>query len=372
MSNNNERRHGFLRVLEIISVIALFAFFAWRFGPSLIQKFSADKELPSGVSEIANEITKDVVLTEEDLLNKFVTGLSLGETDINVGVTTQDTIEKVIYKIYDMPEFFWLDNYYTISSIGGYSFVNFKKIYDDVDAKRDEIDAAADEILADFPDTADDFTKVRYLHDTLCERIVYTSTGTRDDYNIYGALVKGECVCEGYTEAFAYLLSKKGISNLIFAGTANNGEVSENHSWNGVYMDGDLYYFDVTWDDNDEYGTMYTYFGMTSSEIKKNHFFDEHHKAVDTDATADNYYVYNGYVMDVYSEDAFAEIIAKQGEIIDVKCTGIIAYQDMDLAINNPMKFSAVLTLAGPDFGVKEGYKFLMDENTYSARIYLD
>jgi ferritin-like protein len=117
---------------------------------------------------------------------------------------------------------------------------------------------------------------------------------------------------------------------------------------------------------------MYTYFGMTSSEIKKNHFFDEHHKAVDTDATADNYYVYNGYVMDVYSEDAFAEIIAKQGEIIDVKCTGIIAYQDMDLAINNPMKFSQVLTLAGPDFGVKEGYKFLMDENTYSARIYLD
>ena len=365
---NNQGKVKIAIVLEILGIITILVLFMWRIFPSLVAKFRGETGIPTDITEI----NKEIALTEEELLNKFVTGLSSGETNINVGIATQSAIDNVIYKIYDTPEFFWLDNSYTISTIGAYSVVNFKKLYDDVDEKKAEIDAAADEILADFPSSADDFTKVRYIHDTLCERITYKDTGSLDDHNIYGALVKGECVCEGYSKAFAYLLDKKGISNLIFSGTANNGEVSENHSWNGVYMDGDLYYFDITWDDQEEYGTMYTYFGMTSSEIKKNHAFDEYHKALETDAVDDNYFVYNGYVMEEFSDETFAGIIAQQGEVIDVKCIGIIAYQDMDLTIENPMKFSQVLTLAGPDYGLTEGYKYLMDENTYSARIFLE
>ena len=373
MRDNNEGRGGFLRVIEIISLIALLAFLAWKFGPALIQKFRGESSVSSDAGPEANSITGgDIILSEEELLNKFVTTLSAGKTSVNVGMAPQSEIDSVIYKVYDAPEFFWLDNSYTISTIGGYSIVNFKKIYEDVDAKNAQIEKACDDFFAAFPDDGDDFTKVRYIHDTLCDRIVYKDTGSLDDHNIYGALVKGECVCEGYTKAFSYLLGKKGIRNITFSGTANNGDISENHSWNGVYMDGDLYYFDVTWDDQEEYGTMYTYFGMTSAEISMNHFFDEYHQAVPADATADNYFVYNGYVIDSYSEEALAEIIAEQGNVIDVKCTGIVPYQDMTVAIENPMKFAQVLSLAGPEFGLKEGYKYLNDDNTKSVRIFLE
>ena len=373
MRDNNEGKGGFLRVIEIISVIALLAFLAWKFGPSLIQKFRGESSVSQGENgNTDGTVAGDIALSEEELLNRFVTTLSAGETSVNVGIVPQSEIDRVIYKIYDAPEFFWLDNSYTISTIGGYSFVNFKKIYDDAEAKKAQIDTACDDFFAGFPDDADDFTKVRYIHDTLCDRLVYKDTGSLDDHNIYGALVKGECVCEGYTKAFSYLLDKKGIGNLTFSGTADNGAVSENHSWNGVYMDGDLYYFDVTWDDQEEYGTMYTYFGMTSAEISMNHFFDEYHPAVSSDATADNYFIYNGYVIDSYSEEALAAIIAEQGEVIDIKCTGIIPYQDMTVAIENPMKFAQVLSLAGPEFGLKEGYKYLKDDNSKSVRIFLE
>jgi len=62
-------------------------------------------------------------------------------------------------------------------------------------------------------------------------------------FTAYGALVEGSAVCQGYTEAYEYLLEQVGIksercsSNLL------------NHIWNILYIDGETYHVDVTWDD---------------------------------------------------------------------------------------------------------------------------
>lgn len=63
-------------------------------------------------------------------------------------------------------------------------------------------------------------------------------------WNAYGALVKGDAVCQGYALAYKYLLGLKGIDSMLV--TASE---TMNHAWNGVLINGKWYHVDVTWDD---------------------------------------------------------------------------------------------------------------------------
>lgn len=66
---------------------------------------------------------------------------------------------------------------------------------------------------------------------------------TDDQYSLYGALVLGKAVCQGYAEAYATLLQQIGIDNIFVTSTAVN------HAWNLVYVDENWYHVDATWDD---------------------------------------------------------------------------------------------------------------------------
>ena len=87
------------------------------------------------------------------------------------------------------------------------------------------------------------------LHDYLAAHVKYAyddyleDTADSSAYNIYGALVKGEAVCQGYALAYEYLLNQYGISNGIASSDAAN------HAWNIVEIGNNWYHVDVTWDD---------------------------------------------------------------------------------------------------------------------------
>ena len=99
-------------------------------------------------------------------------------------------------------------------------------------------------------------------------------------YDIYGALVKKESVCEGYAKSFKYLMDSVEIPCVIVAGEGTNSEGStENHAWNYVELDGKWYAIDCTWDDPIIIGggklsnsAKYKYFLKGESEFNQSHF----------------------------------------------------------------------------------------------------
>ena len=89
--------------------------------------------------------------------------------------------------------------------------------------------------------------KVKIIHDFIINNTKYDKD--RSDNNIvnyksdiaYGPLVEGYALCGGYTDAMALFLDYCGILNFKV--------ISDNHIWNAVYLDGEWYHLDLTWDD---------------------------------------------------------------------------------------------------------------------------
>lgn len=108
---------------------------------------------------------------------------------------------------------------------------------------------------------------VKSVHDYLCNNITYIN-----DYSychdVYGALVNGEAVCQGYAEAFKLFCDIYNIPCVCITGTANGGA----HMWNAVQMDDGLWYLlDTTWDDQDELG-IYRDFFLIGLQTKDTYF----------------------------------------------------------------------------------------------------
>ena len=95
------------------------------------------------------------------------------------------------------------------------------------------------------------YENIKSVHDYLVESIDYEQTISKDNiYNIYGALINGNVVCEGYAKSFKYLLDKLEIPCILVSGEAINSENKrENHMWNYVKINETWYAVDVTWDD---------------------------------------------------------------------------------------------------------------------------
>lgn len=123
--------------------------------------------------------------------------------------------------------------------------------------------------------------KIQAIHDYLVENIEYDQTISKDNiYNICGAILNKESVCEGYAKAFKYLTNEAGINCVIVIGTASNSKgETEDHAWNYVELDGKWYAVDCTWDDPIIVGngkltdkSKYKYFLKGASTMNIDHF----------------------------------------------------------------------------------------------------
>ena len=124
------------------------------------------------------------------------------------------------------------------------------------------------------------YSDVKLVHDYLINNVDYDTTVSQNNiYDIYGALVKNKCVCEGYAKAFKYLLDNMNIPCVMVIGKATNSNgTTENHAWNYVQINQNWYAVDCTWDDpviigNGKVGneTKYKYFLRGSSYINRDH-----------------------------------------------------------------------------------------------------
>ncbi len=103
-------------------------------------------------------------------------------------------------------------------------------------------------------ETMTDFEKEMQIVQYLAANVSYpyeryrTGTDTREDHCAYGALVRGEAVCEGYAEAFCWLADCCGLESRFLYGVYEK----EMHDWNLVRLDGQWYHLDLTSDDTVE------------------------------------------------------------------------------------------------------------------------
>lgn len=115
-------------------------------------------------------------------------------------------------------------------------------------------------------ETENDYELEFWLHDWLCQQVVYESpnmeVGVRDyvqlrQLSCVGAMLDGAANCQGYTDAFCLLGNLAGLEVTRLFGDAGGP-----HTWNMIRLEEQWYILDVTFDDlsDEEYdGWTYTY-----------------------------------------------------------------------------------------------------------------
>lgn len=99
--------------------------------------------------------------------------------------------------------------------------------------------------------TGNPYEDIKMVHDYLVDQVEYdTSLAKANIYNVYGTLINGIAVCEGYARSFKYIMDELQIPCVLVIGKGTNSQgQTENHAWNYVQIKDVWYAVDTTWDD---------------------------------------------------------------------------------------------------------------------------
>lgn len=211
------------------------------------------------------------------------------------------------------PELFYINNKYsvtinsttrkvkTLQKFYYYANSDYSADTTTIAQKSAEIDSVIAKIKAGVDSKSSSFEKILYLHDYLVENIEYdyssvlnqssTSNYPKTDFDMYGALVLGKCVCQGYSHAFKYICEYLNIGECGFAATSN-------HIWNQIKIGSYYYNIDCTYDD-------YTYdIGMKASHanfLKSDTVFKSSHGTYTGDFTCNSTLYDSMSLNDIYT-----------------------------------------------------------------------
>ena len=145
-------------------------------------------------------------------------------------------------------------------------FFQIPEPFEDFEARMEEFNDAVDTFMADIDLSQSDDQIALQIHDKLIDTVDYNFQSLTEDngaqtnvaHTAYAALVKDlhdtpTCaVCDGYAQAYTYLLQQAGIDATVIVGTAGdaeNEEDREGHAWSAVKLDDEWYEVDSTWND---------------------------------------------------------------------------------------------------------------------------
>lgn len=172
----------------------------------------------------------------------------------------------------DNPQVFWVAGAYSYQYDGSsmviqlYSAVSSDKCAAMIQTLNGRLSA----VLGAMPAGLSELDRELYLSEYLVNRCAYDTAAVTDQtrwksFSAYGALAEGSAVCEGYSRAMQLLSCYAGLSCSLATGTGNGGS----HMWNQIKIDGDWYYLDLTWDDNNP--EVYNYFNVTDAVLRQTH-----------------------------------------------------------------------------------------------------
>ena len=184
----------------------------------------------------------------------------------------------------DNPQIFWLSTTfgYLVSEEYNYTAVQlYSRVAPALVQKgANELKAKVDEFYKTLEKSLTPYQLELFIHDYIVDNCEYDDSISVDDkisvekavsFDAYGALVNGLAVCEGYAKAFQLLLNGVGLKCMNIIGESEN----ELHMWNCVMLDGDWYYVDTTWDDNENVAFKYDYFNINEKQLKADHDFSK-------------------------------------------------------------------------------------------------
>lgn len=253
---------------------------------------------------------------------RIVQAVEAMETKIDLTTLSKPLTQDELYTVWtyyrlDYPQHFWLShNGYTCTLSGTTGevkvvTVTYAMTKNERTTKQAAVDRAADAILANVSGNDTPFERERIIHDALCEKVTYDLKAARG-HDLDGALVDGKAVCEGYSQAFQYLLYRAGVPCGAVVGQKKGGE---NHKWNFVEIGNKFYYVDVTWDDVEAKGisTIHAYFNISEQLLSRDHvvFKEDTYPLPSFNSMDENYYKKNGTYITQRSVDELAALLKK-------------------------------------------------------------
>ncbi|MBQ8683598.1 MAG: hypothetical protein IJ518_03660 [Clostridia bacterium] len=234
---------------------------------------------------------------------QLVAGLSAAEEEIAVEDATHSITSDELQVVFtavisDHPELFWFSGGYSYRWDGTYVYSvipQYSMTGSNLEAAKKAVEKQVLALTTGLQGKSE-YEIALELHDRLATHVSYEFAGYHQ--TIYGALVGGKAVCNGYAAAYQYLLQRMGIQAWKVTGSSVDPSTGKlvSHAWDMVCLDGNWYHTDPTWDDQD--GTevaFYGYLDVTTEQISEDHvmddFFDRY--APVCTATAANYYAVN-------------------------------------------------------------------------------
>ncbi len=277
---------------------------------------------------------------------------ALNDLAEEVILSTNDTdlVEKIhAYVCADNPELFWVNGYrvqpYEVA--GKTVQIKYSGLYTMNRGQRKNyqiaIQKVADSWLKEIAQCEGEYDKVKKAYDLIILNTEYEVTAT-ESQNIVSVFLNGKSVCQGYAEAFQYLLKHSGIQSILISGTAYNGTETQPHAWNLVCIGGNYYQFDVTWGEPNyqlsegkgqkvSWDVSYKYFGLTDKEMYQNHTVDMSIPLPECNSTEYNYYVKEGYYYETLDKHQLKEQFMKAEKsgtgVAQLRCANSLLYKEM-------------------------------------------
>lgn len=287
---------------------------------------------------------------EQQIYVEILGALNDLEEDV---VLSSNDVEQVVkiheYVCEDNPELFWVKGYqvqpYEVS--GKTVKIKYSGLYTMNKGQRKNYQLAMekviDEWLAEIAQCSEEYDKVKKAYDLIISNTEYDASAT-ENQNIASVFLNGKSVCQGYAEAFQYLLKHSGVQSILVSGTANNGTKTEPHAWNLVCIGGKYYQFDVTWGEPNyqaaegtaekvKWDISYKYFGLTDKEMYNNHTVDMSMTLPECNSTEYNYYVKEGYYYETLDKRQlkvqFMEAEESGTGVAHLRCANSLMYKEM-------------------------------------------
>lgn len=292
-------------------------------------------------------------LLNEEEQQIYVEILGVLETFAEDVVLSSNDVEQIVkihkYVCADNPELFWVKGYqvqpYEVA--GKTVQVKYSGIYTMKESEKENYQQALDRItgewLTEIAQCSEEYDKVKKAYDLIIINTEYVADAS-ENQNILSVFLNGKSVCQGYAEAFQYLLKHSGIQSILVSGTAFNGTETQPHTWNLVSIGGNYYQFDVTWGEPNyqttegiaekvKWDISYKYFGLTDEEMYNNHTVDTFITLPECNSTEYNYYVKEGYYYETMDKRQlklqFMEAEQSGNGVVYIRCDNSLLYEEM-------------------------------------------
>lgn len=284
-------------------------------------------------------------------IEQLNSNVSLSGNNVN-----EDQFKKISQAILkDHPEFFYIDTIEYLKTIDGKVesvTVNFIDSVDAIELQKQSVERWKNNILSQITSEMSNYDIALFLHDYLVKTTSYDEN-TPNNQSLLSIVKYASSVCAGYAKAYQYLLNEAGIFSTYVSGDSLVGP----HAWNLLEIDGEYGWVDITWDDPNFSGNnvpieyiSHTYFGLSTEELNKTHFFSSEESYPNVLEPSFNYFNKEGLSFDLSnlgdSYRAEQAIISAQNnqDTIELKFT------DFDQANNflrqlsyNPLLYSSTI-----------------------------